>query len=251
IADLDDDGDLDFGVKVYVALSVQHTVVFTNTGGTFVPASGVPGHLMSGDVDGDGMTDLCVQDQTTLHVLRRIGPGAVYAPPVSYVWRHARRAADLDQDGDVDLLGEPTLWNRRFDGPTAGARRQYGTGGAGTGGRRPLLSLLGPLRSGLTTNARVVAAPGGSVGVLFVSAVEAHVPQALPGVTSWIGASFPALVGVFGGAAGQPGAGAVELPIAIPPGVNGARLFLQFLLLDPAMPIGLGYSNGCELFVGL
>ena len=33
--------------------------------------------------------------------------------------------------------------------------------------------------------------------------------------------------------------------------LNGTKSFLQLVLVDPAMPIGLGYSIGCELFVGL
>ena len=251
--DLDDDGDLDIATAGNSLFLFMPVVIYVNNGGTFAPGTPLPigGQVLAGDLDGDGRTDLCVQDMNVLFVLRRLGPGLVYAPASTYAWSGARAAADLDQDGDIDLLGASTLWNSRLSGPSAGQRRQYGTGGAGSGGRRPLLSMLGPLRSGLTTAARVVAAPGGSVGVLFASDVEANVPSALPGVTSWIGLSFPAIVGVFGGALGQPGAGAIDMPFAIPPGANGARLFLQFVLVDPVMPIGLGYSNGCELFVGL
>lgn len=250
--DVDDDGDLDIVTSGSTWLIPIPALLFANNGNTFAPGTPLPlaGKVLVGDFDRDGATDLCIQDTSQLHLLRRLGPGATWAPPTSIPWADARSVADLDQDGDLDLLGATTLWNTRFSGPPAGLRRQYGVGGAGTGGMRPLLSLLGPLRTGLTSSARVVDAPGGSVGVVFVSDLEANVPNALPGVHSWIGASFPALVSVFGGAPGQPGAGSVELPIAIPPGAFGTHLFLQCVLLDPAMPIGLGYSNGCELFVG-
>ena len=251
--DVDDDGDLDIVTSGSTWLITIPALLFVDNGGTFAAGAPLPlaGRVFVGDFDRDGATDLCIQDTSLLHLLRRVGPGPTWAPPSTMPWADALSTADLDQDGDLDLLGATTLWNTRFSGPTAGLRRQYGVGGFGTGGMRPLLSLLGPLRNGLTTAARVVDAPGGSIGVVFVSDIEANVPNALPGVHSWIGPSFPALVAVFGGAAGQPGAGSVELPIAIPAGAFGTHLFLQCVLLDPAMPIGLGYSNGCELFVGL
>ena len=251
-ADLDDDGDPDVITKERVNAGLARTATFVNNGGVFTtgPVIAAIGNLAAADFDGDGRTDVCVQESDRLHLVPRVGPGPVYASTIVFASRGMTGAADLDQDGDVDLLGNPTTWNRRFVMPAAGERRQYGLGSAGTGGRRPLLSMVGPLRAGLVPSARLVGGLGGSFAVLFASTSEAFVPAALPGVTAYIGAPLVGLGVLLGGAAGQPGAGGFEMPIAIPPAALGAQLFLQCLALDPMAPMGLTHSNGCEMRVG-
>ncbi|HEX6810526.1 MAG TPA: VCBS repeat-containing protein [Planctomycetota bacterium] len=252
-ADLDDDGDLDAIAKESLSSTVKRTATFLNNGaGVFTagPTFAMSGALAAADFDGDGRTDVVVQETDRLQLLRRTGPGLVYAPAIAYALVGMNGAADLDQDGDIDLLGNTTAWNRRFVMPTAGQRRQYGQGSAGTGGRRPTLSLIGPVRGGLAPKVRMVGGLGGSIAVLFASDLEAFLPNLLPGVTAYIGPPVVSLGLSLSGAPGQPGAGAFELPIWIPPGTLGAQMFLECLVLDPAGPIGLTHSNGCEKLVG-
>jgi hypothetical protein len=253
-ADVDDDGNLDVVTRWNNTANAIYTLVLQNHGGgnwsVGTTLAGGGWAVVAGDFDGDGRTDLCAQEQRRLLFFRRVGPGLQYAPPQAFAWTNARGAADLDQDGDPDIVGPYTLWNRSIDMPVSGQRRQYGNGAAGSGGRRPVLSIVGPLRAGSAPVVRLASAPGGAPGILFASGYEANVPNLVPGVTAWIGPATPLLTAVCSGTTGQPGAGTFELPIFVPPGLQGLRLYLQFVVLDPATPAGLGHSNGNELVLG-
>jgi hypothetical protein len=177
----------------------------------------------------------------------------VFAPPVVFAgpWTAQHSFADIDQDGDLDLCGWKTVRNRTFEGATAGFHRQYGNGSAGTGGRRPLLSVTGTVRAGLTPSIRLCNVPGATVGVLLVGSGPDNSPSpVLPGIQAYVSGLFLLLGSAATGAPGVPGAGVIEVPVAIPPGIGGTSLFLEYLVFDPASPTSLTHSNGCELHVG-
>jgi hypothetical protein len=252
LADLDDDGDLDVAARSNLGGNQYRTSLFENVAGTLSPVLTLAqyGTLSAGDVDGDGLTDLCVINKTT-KVLRRTGPGFVYADAIEFAFDSANQLADLDQDGDMDLCGFHTLWNRTFDGDAAGMRRQYGFGSVGTGMRRPLLSVTGAIRGGLQPSIRLRNAVGGSVALLLLGSESNNGPSLiLPGVTSYVGGLN--LIAGYGlpGALWQEGVGALDLPVALPTGLGGARLFLQFVMLDAGAPSGWSNSNGCEMLIG-
>ncbi|MCB9879158.1 MAG: VCBS repeat-containing protein [Planctomycetes bacterium] len=255
LQDLDDDGDLDcVGVRGLNA-TLREVVVFENVGGVFTLAATLPfdGPVTAGDVDGDGLTDLCVRSPSPtggfLTVLRRVGPGFTYAPPVRFTTPAPRALADFDQDGDLDAIGPLLVRSRRFVEPDSGYRRQYGQGSPGTGGKRMQLSVSGTIRPGNVPSVEMSRLPGGTFVFLFAGLSEADAPSVvLPGVNDYVGNVQLFLAFATGGG---PNGGFVSLPLALGPGAAGARLFLELVAFDPAAPFGLTYSNGCELFVGL
>jgi hypothetical protein len=254
-ADVDDDSDLDVVARRRVSSNTSVTLVFTNQNGVFTQALTLPhlGEALVGDVDGDGLTDLAFHEFSRLRVLRRVGPGLVYAPTVSFVTPIVNDLVDFDQDGDLDATGaQGMVRNTRFTGAAAGFRRQYGLGSLGAGGWRPLLSVRGAIREGTSPIVSLRHAPGGTAALLVVGSGATNVPSViLPGVQSYV-APVDLLLGyTLGGPWGQPGTGTLDLVVPVPPGLAGANLFLEFVLLDPSVAAAFTHSNGCQLSVGL
>lgn len=250
-ADLDGDGDLDIVGSERIGTGPLQVRVFENTAGAFSPATtiGIAGPTLVGDLDADGTPEILVQATDRLHLLRRTGPGLGYGGTVVYSIRTALRLGDLDQDGDPDLLGSVTEWNRRFEQPDAGASRQYGVGGLGAGGYRPLLSVVGPLRPGFVADLRIGDGLGAAPAAIFFSAVQADIPNVLPGVTAYIATLDLATTVLLSGVAAAPGQGRADflLPLA---GLGGIDVFFQAAMLDASAPSGVVHSNGCEMRVG-
>ncbi len=256
-ADVDGDGDMDLlatttggGTSVAVLYrtgpnAYTTTVLFPSTTSSILNL--VP---QFADVDGDGLSDLVLCGEQ-LRVQRRTGPGPVYADAVVFAAANMRHLVDFDQDGDLDAVGYGWCENRRFEPPSAGSRRQYGEGSVGVGGRAPLLSVVGPVRGGETPSIRLRNAPGGTFALLIVGSGETNAPSVfLPGVQSYV---FPIdlLLGyTLAGAGLQPAVGGIDIPVAIPNGLAGASLFLEFVVLDPSLPGAFTNSNGCEFVIG-
>jgi hypothetical protein len=259
LADLDGDGDLDI-VAGSITGSLPTITILANQGGVFAPAvtmpfnaSQLPDNILCGDIDGDGRVDLvmCAQQFFRIYVLRRNGPGFSYDPPVVFMAPAMHALVDIDQDGDLDAVGGGVLFNRRFDGPGAGMRRQYGNPSAGAGGLQPVLGAAGPIRTGFTPVLRLRQAVGGSFALLVVGGGEANLPSpVLPGLVVYESPIILTLGFVTSGAFGQPGAGAVDLPLTIPPGYFGTRLFFQYVVFDAAGQSGVAHSNGLEFAIG-
>lgn len=254
VADLDDDGDDDIAASFRLNTFFYEVRLLTNNAGSFTLAAALPhnGPLTAGDIDGDGATDLCVGEAGYFGVLRRSGPGLIYDPIEVYSVAPPTHLVDLDQDGDLDVFGEQRALSPRSVAPDAGYRRQYGLGSAGSGGWRPQVSVTGTVREGTMPSIRMQKGIGGSVGFLIVGLSEANTPSVvLPGVLDYIG-SVQIIAG-FGlsGTLGQAGAGAVEVPLAVPPGAFGTNWFLEFVVYDPGLPGQFSYTNGCEMFVGM
>ncbi|MBX3464388.1 MAG: VCBS repeat-containing protein [Planctomycetes bacterium] len=252
LVDLDDDGDLDVACRERTATSQTRTLVFANNGGVFTQVLQLPEHgrVAAGDLDGDGRTDLVVVASPLVHVFRRLPGVLAYAAPVAYAFSGPTGLADADQDGDLDLVGGRTLLNLAVPPSVAGSRRQYGVGGLGLDGRRPLLAAVGPIRTAQTLTMRANRALGGTVGALFFSTQPANVPDVLPGVTAYIASIDVDFVLLLGGAAGQPGVGAADTNLPLPPGMAGTTLYAQCVVLDVAAPGWLVHSNGVELLIG-
>lgn len=252
--DVDDDGDLDVVGRERQSNGIWRALVFTNQSGVFTQAAILPhpGVVMVGDVDGDGLTDLAFYEAFRTVVLRRTGPGLVYAPPVAFLTGSCNDLVDFDQDGDLDATGQGVVQGKRFFGAAAGHRRQYGTGSLGDGGWRPLLGVRGPCRPGTTPTLSLRAAPGGTAALLVLGSGPNDAPSLiLPGVQSYV-APIDLLLGfTLAGAPGVPGAGSIDLPVALPPGLGGVSVFLEFVVLDLSVPFAFTNSNGCELAVGL
>lgn len=254
LADLDDDGDLDLAAARHSTPfgTMKQVEVFANVGGVFTPVFTVAadGRPLAGDVDGDGTTDLLVATIDTAHLLRRTGPGFTYAPALRFSHFGGFALADLDLDGDLDLFGQGRLANRRFEGPSAGSRRQYGSGGLGSGGRRPLLSVVGTARPGATVELRVRHALGGAAAVLAFGDGAMNVPNFLPGITGYVDNVFALVQVPLGGSGGTPGAGTLDAPLPIPVGVAMVDLYLQVVVFDPVGTAGLVHGNAVALHVG-
>ncbi|MFO1054785.1 MAG: VCBS repeat-containing protein [Planctomycetota bacterium] len=254
LADLDGDGDLDIACKVS-PYSTDFRI-FANQGGVFSAAATLPigaaGRLLASDVDFDGRSDLVLSDGQRITVRRRNSAGFVYDAPVAFGGPYIAAFADMDQDGDLD--GIPTrVMNRHFDGDLAGRRRQYGLASAGSGGHKPLLGVEGILRSGSTPVLHLRQAVGGAPAALVVGAAQANLPDfGVPGLTLYASPILLTQGLTLGGTVGTAGAGRFDLPLTLPPGHTGLKLYFQVVVLDAGAAYGYGVavSNGLEFVIG-
>lgn len=263
--DLDDDGDFD--VIVANPGGTFAALLFENVGGAFgaaVPLTsspGVTGFIDAGDVDGDGLTDVvCERNPTNfsgrvlVEVHRRIGPGLVYAAAQDWIGGGGQALRDMDEDGDLDVVGSGLVRSRRFEGADDGVVKQYGTGAKGQGNAVPVLGASGPLRPGSTTASfRARRGLGGAPAILFISVTgAASYANVLP-VTSLL-VQVPVVVVSFplAGTPGATAAGTLDIDTSLVlPAVAGVTVWHQLLVLDPAAVGGIAASNGLELQYGL
>jgi hypothetical protein len=257
LADLDDDGDLDFAV----GLSTGPTIALrANQNGAFAPAVLLATRgsafetLLVADFDGDGLTDLAAASSSEYGqpalVWRRVGPGLVHANPRSYLTPEPLGgSADLDGDGDVDWFGrDARTLNGRWARPDNGGFTQYGSSVPSNSGAAPILGVRGPVRSVSTLELRLRRTPPNSLAALDFGLASADVPDVpFPGLTLRV---VPILLLVLAtpGNAGVPGSGAADMLIATPPGMLGQRCYLQAFTLDTT---SFGGSNGLEFVFGL
>ncbi|MEO0649312.1 MAG: VCBS repeat-containing protein [Planctomycetota bacterium] len=211
------------------------------------------------DVTGDGIQDLLVGGRDNggrgrLLVYEGQGSFLDFAESVEFHTGTAPSGfVDLDEDGDVDLLGSNLINSRRFDGPDAGAIQQYGVGTAGTGGAVPLLGASGPVRPGSTeAGLHLRRGLGGSLALLAVSTTRADLAGVpFPGLTSLVDPLTLlftlnlTLPGV------GPGQGDLDIPVNVSPSLAGNVFTHQFFLVDFASPVFLTHSNGVEIQYGL
>ncbi|MBL8897157.1 MAG: VCBS repeat-containing protein [Planctomycetes bacterium] len=259
LADLDDDGDLDIAVDR--GPSANTITIFANTAGNFALATSFPfpsrtgvSYASAGDLDGDGRTDLALGATDRALILRRVGPGFTFEAPRTFACLTGtpRALADVDQDGDLDLIGSILVQNRRFHGAGLGFTRQYGQSLAGSDGRLPVLGGTGPLRVGFATELRLRAGLGGAPALLIFGATQIALPNfaGFPGLTLYAAPDYGAFPILLGGTAGRAGAGNFDISSTIDPTLAGAVLFAQALIIDPGAANGVSATNGVERNIG-
>lgn len=266
--DLDEDGDLDVALGGRTDGVVR---IARNDGPgswTLLSATSEPADtdvLAVTDVDGDGIGDLVTASRATsqlftpsprplIAVLRRTSPTALtYEPVRAWSGEVARALVDIDEDGDLDVVGGAIVKNRLYHGAADGIVRQYGSGTAGTGGAVPVLGGSGELRPGSTeAGMHFRRGRGGSVAVLDVGLAQGAFPI---GFATTFLIQPPLILSLpvpLPGAPGAPGEGAFDLPTGpFLATVAGLSFYHQIFTVDPAHPLGYAASNGLELIYGL
>ncbi|HKB15495.1 MAG TPA: VCBS repeat-containing protein, partial [Planctomycetota bacterium] len=256
VVDFDGDGDLDVG-EAHAGRTIHLNDGFGGFAATLVlpmgpsPPTGF-GSFLALDLDVDGLLDVVASPGSFagfngVDIYRRLGPGLSFAPLVSQTVV-ATSVADVDGDGDIDSVSHDVVRNRRFEGATAGLRRQYGLGLPGSGGMIPTLGAAGPFRPGQAADLRMTGGLGGVSAVLVLGTSELSIPilggtlLALPQV---------AIPLVLAGTPGVPGEGSFTFPWVVAPGLAGQSAYCQVGVLDPGAPQSVAFSNGLRVTVGL
>ena len=90
---------------------------------------------------------------------------------------------------------------------------------------------------------------GGSHGCMIMGLSKASVP--LAGGTLLVGDGFLVLPHTLEGEQGVGGAGVFSLLVMVPPDVAGSEFFLQAAYLDGVAPLGISWTGGLRLSVGV
>ena len=267
IEDFDGDGDLDF-----FGLCWKTPCYTRNDGGgqfTHVPGilpdtdavslTGSDGTKVVGtDVNGDGLLDVVYYPVSwaygTSYVHLATAPGQW--GPATHLVARGTAAADVDGDGDPDLLGREVFFNTAVLPHQEGPRRQLGEGSPSTGGSVATLGASGTfIELGDPAALRLTGSVGGTVGLLAVGLVEASLPDfPFAGMTAWLSPFDPQLVTLnapVSGTPGAPGEGDLSLPYAVTPGMLGNTFYHQVFVIEPALVPPLSATNGLRMRYGL
>ena len=211
------------------------------------------------DFDGDGSNDVAlgrvVNEPNVGIVLRRL----TWSNPPSIadyeLVRHTfvdGHVADVDGDGDPDLVASRVTRSRTYEGVAGGRRLQRHASVAGEGGAAPVLGATGPFRSGSVAELRLTGVPGPTLAILGFSLGEANLPGVpLPGLTlrvdpaTMLVGTWPVVQDGHGRAAAM-----TTLPMLVVPGQFGFTYYLQAFVLDPAALQGFSQSNLMILRIG-
>lgn len=266
LIDLDGDGDRDvlMGGRNDGAIHLFRNDGASFTHFTLAGADGAGDEFGLDDVDGDGVSDLITASSSgsdspfglpRVQVFRRSGGAGslVFDPARTWVAGGATRIDDVDEDGDLDVIGRAVVKSRRFDGPAAGAVRQYGAGTPGTGGAVPVLGANGPLKPGSTSAAiRLRRGLGGSSALLVVGFGEGSLPMGAQTSLLVQPPLFLLLSVPLAGPSGVAGAGTFDFDVTpATAAAAGFTFYHQVFVVDPAHPLGAAASNGLELVYGL
>ncbi len=264
LADFDADGDLDVAASWNSAslsspsiIEIRERIGAAWATQVLTLGTAGPGQLAAADVNADGRLDLLANaaaPASRVHVwIQSNGPGLSFEPVRVFAGAFLD-IFDAEGDGDPDLIsfGTTLIRGRRFEGPPAGQRRQFGNGTAGGGGYVPVLGVSGILRSGESGLITLASASGATSGILIIGP-EVNLPNFLvPGVTTLVYPFDVVIPFVTSGTPNQFGVGNWSLPFTLPSGLLGARLSLQVALADAASPtFGISASNGVTLDFGL
>jgi len=212
--------------------------------------------VIAPDAEGDGTADLVacttLDTKETSAVLLRDAAG-VLANESSRQVMLATSFADVDGDGDEDLLGDRLIRSRRIEGPAGGSRKQFGDGSPGAGGVVPTLGARGPFRTGETVEFLLSGGVGGQVLEFHVSrgaGPTAGYPQ--PSMTASFDPGHPShtvfQVTLQGPA--LPGQGRATIPFVVPSAYSGETEYYQAFVQDPEATDGWSASNGLVITFG-
>jgi hypothetical protein len=277
LADFDQDGALDLaavmsgGPRIWLnRLGAGSGFVETRPFVTDVLRPETRVHAL--DVDQDGRMDLLFGPTDTAarpfrYYRQRADAGpdlgvSAYEPPLDLVLPGIERyvnfggpvevallASDLDGDGDPDLVGDYGMKNRTFEGASAGARLQYGSATAGSGGLLPTLGAVGPFCAGGRLEFRLTGASATSAWLALSFAAADRLEQ---GVRVWIdtspAAGFHAQLLALSGTGTGSAQASLELPIALD--WIGQDLHAQAFAADPGGPLGWSATQGLRLTLG-
>lgn len=279
LADLDGDGLLDLGTVL--GGSARLWLNRLATGGGFLETTPTldtftqsEARLHALEVDQDGRVDLLIGPTDTperpFRYYRQrsdagplLGPDAFEAPlelvlpgvvrttrfSGSTVTEVVLLATDLDGDGDPDLAGEYAVRNRAFEGRSAGARRQYGSATAGTGGHLPTLGAVGPFAPRRTVEFRLSGAstPNAWLGLSSSAAYRVEL-----GVRLLIDTSPAAGFILFPLTSAGSGPGGVHAAFPLPIALAwiGRSLYAQAFVAEPDLPGGWTATQGLQLTIG-
>ncbi len=260
--DLDNDGDLD--IVVPDQANTTAVVQWNDGAGNFTAdATTFPQYLLPSsasvnqriahvvDVDDDGLQDLIVGPSSTnaytSWVFRQL-PGGGYSDGSLHIM-FPQALADMDGDGDLDVLGDEIIHNTRYSVPSSGRRLQYGLGtvaGLGGAGGIPVLGASGPFRVGEDVKFHFTGLTAGRIGLISVGLTESaldNTPWPNTVALNWPWA-FHFLANAFG--PGQlPGDGWLTLPYTAEPIVSLiGPIYLQGYFNDPTAPLSRVVTNG-------
>lgn len=208
-------------------------------------------HTLILDADGDGQNDVL------------LGPTLWYEGPNQLLLfgNHTRSLsgrsemlamdlgplADIDGDGDLDIVAQEMVRSSRAVLPADGLRLQYGLGTVGTGQMMPQLGARGPFHAGTNVELRISGAVGGAPGLLLIGIDRVNwINWPLPGLEGYV-APLIALPFALTGTPGEAGAGSLRWSIFVPYEFSGAQVFHQAFFADAQAPHGLTQSCGLQL----
>ena len=262
--DYDRDGrdDLCFAVSKGVGTGGIHVAFHQGAGAYSAPQlvqSAAAGYerLASGDVNADGWPDLLAMRDTQGSLGTRLDLYLGTSVPESfalesYYGPNSTQLADLDGDGDDDVLSHLVIESLAFDEPSSGSIRQYGFGFGG-GPVAPLLGAQGPFQPQSTTaELRISHGIGGAAYFVYWGTSEvALLDVPVVGAGIFIAPIHLIYSGVLGGTPGAEGEGSVAIDKT--PWVSAIPGFVvphQALLLHPGYPTGFALTNALTLSYG-
>ncbi len=267
LRDLDGDGDLDVVYGLAPGNMTTEAHVLENVAGRFrdvlaplpVVQSGLGERVVeAADFDGDGLIDLCIGDVSRQNPIpihnarvwfcRRLAPGWVFDAPMAFLTTGLSEIADVDSDGDPDIVGWLLLRNRRGEDLDRGVVRQYGDGTPGSESFRPRLGYAGTMQAASHGALRIRFGLGGADGLLVAGAHESNVANSpLPGLVSYAEPWLVLAPLTLGGTPGAAGNGWLDVPMVPPAAIAGLDLFIQIGVLDAGATPGAAVSQGLQL----
>ncbi|MAB80751.1 MAG: hypothetical protein CMJ89_15490 [Planctomycetes bacterium] len=219
---------------------------------------------IAGDINGDGLLDAVFNspllDSPAISIVLRKADNSGWKVPVHQVVYSALwpdvvdvpigHLADIDGDGDADLITDEIWENMTNVTPSSGARRQSMGGVPDTHGLIPTLGATGPFRVGEDAQIRLTGAPGGATGQLFVRLID--VPAPLGARYRWNPLEAHEVVIPFttSGVQGQRGAGTWSWDYVVPGQFFGCTLRYRIVIDDPNAPGNEVRANALTLRYG-